>query len=125
MKITTIIIRTLIGLLLLFASISFFFHLAPEPEQTRNMKIFSEGVNASKYLMPLVKIVELVCGLSFVTGKYIKLFAVVLIPVTLNILLINIFMMPEGTPIAAALFLGNIFIIYSNWDSYKGLFSAN
>ncbi len=34
-------------------------------------------------------------------------------------------MMPEGTPIAAVLFLGNIFIIYRNWDSYKGLFSAN
>ncbi len=71
MKITTIIIRTLIGLLMLFASISYFFHLMPEPEQTGNMKIFSEGINASKYLMPLVKIVELVCGLSFVTGKYV------------------------------------------------------
>ena len=125
MKITTIVIRTLVGLLLLFASISYLFHLVPEPQQTGAMKTFGEGLNASKYLMPLAKIVELVCGLSFVTGKYVKLFAIVLVPVTLNILLINIFMMPEGTPIATALFLGNIFLIYRNWDSYKALFSAN
>ncbi len=125
MKITTIIIRTLIGLLLLFASIIFFFHLVPEPSQTGAMKTFGDGLKASKYLMPLAKIVELLCGLSFVSGKFVKLFAIVLLPVTLNILLINIFMMPDGIPIAASLFLGNIFIIYRNWDSYKGLFSAN
>jgi hypothetical protein len=32
MKIATIVIRTLIGLLLLFASISYFFKLMPQPE---------------------------------------------------------------------------------------------
>lgn len=124
MRITTIIVRLLVGALMLFASISYFFHLMPEPVQTGNMKIFSDGLAASGYLMPLAKAVELICGLSFVSGKFLKISAVILVPVTLNILLINIFMMPSGTPIAAALFLGNLFIIYTNWDSYKHLFTA-
>ncbi len=124
MKIATIIVRSLVGLLLLFASISYFFHLIPEQEQTGNMKIFSDGIKASGYLMTLAKVVELLCGLSFVSGKFIKLFAVILVPVTLNILLINVFMMPEGIPIAGALFIGNLFLIYTNWDSYKGIFTA-
>ena len=124
MKIATLSIRLLIGALLLFASISYFFHLIPEPEQTGNMKIFNEGIKASGYLMTLAKVVELLCGLSFVSGKFMKLFAVILVPVTLNILLINVFMMPEGIPIAAALFAGNLFLIYTNWDSYKGIFTA-
>ena len=124
MKNATIIVRVLIGLFLLFASITYFFHLMPEQEQTGNMKIFSDGLKASGYLMTLAKIVELLCGLSFVTGKFLKLFAVILVPVSLNILMINICMMPQGTPIAAVLFLGNLFLIYANWTSYKHLFTA-
>jgi hypothetical protein len=45
-------------------------------------------------------------------------------PVSLNILLINIFMMPEGAPIAAILFLGNVFVMYTNWNSYKEMLKA-
>jgi len=125
MKIATIIVRVLIGLLMLFASISYFFKFGEQPAPVGDMKVLMDGFNASKYIMPLAKAIELICGLSFVTGKFIKISAVLLVPITLNILLINVFMMPEGTPIAAALFLGNLFIIYRNWDSYKGLFAAN
>lgn len=125
MKIATIIVRVLVGLLMLFASISYFFKFGEQPAPVGDMKELMEGFNASKYIMPLAKAVELICGLSFVTGKFLKISAVLLVPITLNILLINVFMMPEGTPIAAALFLGNLFIIYRNWDSYKGLFVAN
>jgi putative oxidoreductase len=74
--------------------------------------------------MPLVKAVELLCGLSFVSGKFLKFSAIILVPITLNVLLINIFMMPEGATIAGALFLGNLFVIYRNWDSYKWIFIA-
>ncbi|WP_395063202.1 DoxX family membrane protein [Flavobacterium sp.] len=124
MRIATIIVRLLLGALLLFASISYFFHLMPEPAFTGNMKTFNEGIAASGYLMPLAKVVELIAGLTFVTGKFMKIGAIIAVPVTLNILLINAFMMPEGTPIAAALFVGNLFLIYTNWNSYKHLFTA-
>ncbi len=124
MKIAVIIIRTLIGLLMLFASLSYFFKFSEQPLATGNLKIFMDGIMASGYLMPLAKAVELICGLSFITGKFMKITAVILFPITLNILLINVFMMPEGIPIAAVLFIGNLFLIYCNWDSYKYLFTA-
>ncbi len=124
MKIFTIVVRTLIGLLMLFASLSYFFKFSEQPLATGNLKIFMDGLMASTYLMPLAKAVELICGLSFVSGKFIKISAVILVPITLNILLINVFMMPEGIPIAGLLFIGNLFLIYTNWDSYKYLFTA-
>jgi len=124
MKIATIIIRSLLGLLLLFASISYFFHLFPEPPLTGNIKLFNEGIKASGYLMPLVKTVELVCGLSFVTGKFNKLAYIVYMPVSVNIMFTHICLAPEGIPVALFVFLSNIFLIYSKWDSYKGLFEA-
>jgi putative oxidoreductase len=123
MKIVTIIVRTLIGLLLLFASISFFLKLVPEPVSTGDFKAFQVGLIASTYLMPLAKAIELLCGLSYVTGKYVSLANIIILPVTLNILLINYFMTPENLPIAIAVFLGNLFLIYRYWNNYKSIFT--
>lgn len=124
MKIATIVIRTLIGLLLLFASISYFFHLFPEPETVGNFKAFNVGLVAATYIMPMAKTIELLCGLSFVTNRYVTLANILIMPITLNILCINIFLSPEGIPIAALLFLGNLFLIYRYWDNYKSIFTA-
>ncbi|QBZ98814.1 DoxX family protein [Flavobacterium sangjuense] len=123
MKITTIVIRVLIGLFLLFASVSYFLHLTPEPVTTGDFKAFQLGLVASTYLMPLAKGVELLAGLSYVTGKYVTLANIVILPVTLNILLINYFLAPETLPIAIALFLANLFLIYRYWDNYKSVFT--
>jgi uncharacterized membrane protein YphA (DoxX/SURF4 family) len=124
MRIATIIIRSLIGLLLLFASISYFLHLFPEPQLTGNMKTFNEGLKASGYLVTLVKIVEFTCGLSFITGKFNRLTYILLMPVSVNIMCTHIFLAPEGIPVATFLLLGNIFLLYSKWDIYKDLFKA-
>ena len=124
MKIATIIVRVLIGALLLFASISFFLKLVPEPVTTGDFKAFQVGLMASVYLMPLAKAVELLCGLAFVTGRYVALANIVILPVTLNILLINYFLAPETLPIAIAIFLGNLFLIYRYWGNYKTVFMA-
>ena len=123
MKIATIIIRTLIGLIFIYASMMFFLKMAPETESTAAFKAFQVGIVASSYLMPLAKAIELICGLAFVTNKFVTLANIVILPVTFNILMINYFLMPESLPIAIFIFLGNVFLIYANWKNYKGLFT--
>jgi uncharacterized membrane protein YphA (DoxX/SURF4 family) len=86
------------------------------------MKTFNDGLNASGYLVTLVKIVELTCGLSFITGKFNRLTYILLMPVSVNIIFTHIFLAPEGIPLASFLLLGNIFLLYSKWDIYKELF---
>lgn len=125
MKIATIIIRTMLGLLFLYTSISYFFHLSPEPATTGEFKAFQVGLIASTYLLPLAKAIEFLCGLSFVTGKYMTLANLMIFPVTLNILLINYFLTPDNLPIAIFVFVGNIFLIFTHWENYKGLFKAD
>ena len=125
MKIATLIVRSLLGILFLYTSISYFLHLNPEPATTGNFKAFQVGLVASTYLIPLAKTLELLCGLSFVTGKFTTLANIVIFPVIINILLINYFLTPESLPIAIGIFLANIFLIYSHWENYKGLFKMN
>jgi putative oxidoreductase len=119
MKITTIIIRVALGLLFIFAAASFFLKLAPEPESTGAFKAFQVGIVASAYILPLAKALELLCGIAFLVGRYVTLANVVILPVTLNILLINVYMTPSGLPIALFIFLGNLFLIFSHWENYK------
>ncbi len=124
MKIATIIVRVLIGALLLFGSIAYFFKLFPEPELTGNLKTFNEGLAASGYLMNFVKGLELLCGLAFISGKFVRIANLVLLPISVNIVLVHLCLDPANIGAGAFLFLGNLFLIYRNWEHYKNLFTA-
>jgi len=123
MKIATIIIRTLIGLLLLFVSIGYFLNLMPEPATTGDFKAFEVGAVSSVYLMPIAKSIELLCGLAFVFDCYVTLASILILPIILNILFVDYYLTPQALPISIFLFLGNLFLIYKHWNNYKRIFS--
>ena len=122
MKIAVIIVRVLMGLMFLFASIAFFFKLIPQPEMTGPIKLFNEGLAASGYFMPFLKTVELIAGVLLVTGLFIPLTAIVIFPITIHIFLVHTFMAPEGIPIAVFMLAGNLFIAWYHRKSYAPLF---
>jgi len=119
MKIAIIIIRTLMGLLFLFGSITYLFDLIKPPELTGTTKAFMEGMLATGYMMTLVKLTELVCGLAFVTGLFVPLASVVIAPVIVNIFLFNLFVDTSGLPISIFLVLANSFLGYAHWNKFK------
>jgi len=124
MKIASIIVRVLMGLMFAFASIVVLFKLMPQPEQTGNVKIFMDGMTASVYLMTTVKIVELVCAMAFLSGRFVALATVVIFPINLNILLFHVFLEPSGLIMAILLILGNLFLAYYYRDKYKSILAS-
>lgn len=124
MKIAAIIIRILMGLLFLFASVTFLFKLFPKPELQGDIKLFNEGIDASRYLMPTVKVIELLCGIAFVVGRFVPLATVVIFPIAVNIFLFNAFLSPEGLPVAAFVLLGDLFLAYYYRKNYESLFAV-
>ena len=125
MKTAVIIVRILMGILFIFASVTVLFNLFPQQELTGNNKIFMDGVNASKYLLPLIKITELFCGIAFLTGFFVPLATVVIAPVIVNIFFTHVFIDTNGLPVAIALVLANIFLAYANWDKYQPIFEVS
>jgi uncharacterized membrane protein YphA (DoxX/SURF4 family) len=121
MKIASIIVRILTGLMFAFASIAFFLKLFDTPEATGSVKIFNDGIAASIYLMPTVKIFELLCALAFLSGRFVPLATVVIFPITLNIFLFHAFLDPSGLLIPALLLIGNLFLAWYYREKYKGL----
>jgi uncharacterized membrane protein YphA (DoxX/SURF4 family) len=124
MKITVIIVRILMGLMFAFASIAFFFKLFDAPEQTGSVKIFNDGIEASGYLMPTVKVFELLCAIAFLSGRFVPLATVVILPIILNILLFHAFLQPSGLPIAVLLLIGDLFLAYYYRDKYKSMLAS-
>lgn len=124
MKIASIIVRILMGAMFAFASIVFFLKLFDTPEITGNMKIFNDGLAASIYLMPTVKVFELLCAIAFLSGRFVPLATVVIFPIILNILLVHAFLDTSGLPIAVLLLAGNLFLAYYHREKYKGLLAA-
>jgi putative oxidoreductase len=123
MKIAVIVIRTLVGLLFLFASISFFFKLMPQPELEGDMKLYMVGLSTVN-LIVIVKAIELLCGLAFVSGKFNALATVVIFPIVINIVVVHALIAPEGLPTAIILLAANLFLAYAHRESYKGLLKA-
>ncbi|WPP53027.1 DoxX family membrane protein [Catalinimonas niigatensis] len=124
MKIAVTIIRILMGLIFLFSSIVVLFDLVPKPELEGGVRLFNEGMEAAVYLMPLIKVVELICAIAFITGFFVPLATVVVFPIVVNILLFHGFLAPEGLPIAIFLLLGNLLLAYYYRNYYAPLLLA-
>ena len=123
MKIAVIIIRILIGALLLFASLAFFFDLVDQPPLSGTIKTYMDGLMAVQ-LMPIVKVIELLCGIAFISGRFVALANLIILPISFNIFLFHATLAPEGISSAAFLFLGNIFLLFAYRKHYTLVFAA-
>ncbi len=121
MKIATIVVRLLLGGMFVFFSVLVLFKLGPEPTPEGDLGTFFEGMKASGYLLTLVKVTELVCGIAFLVGRFVPLATVVIFPVSLNILLTHLFVAPEGMPIAIFVMGANLFLAFRYKDHYRPL----
>jgi putative oxidoreductase len=122
MKIAAIIVRTLLGLLFVFASVTYFLQLIAPPELTGAAKSFMEGLNAVVYLLPLVKGIELFCGILFLVGRYVALASILIAPIIVNIFFYHLYVDTSGLPVAIFAVAANLFLAYTNWDKYRPLF---
>jgi uncharacterized membrane protein YphA (DoxX/SURF4 family) len=122
MKIATLIIRILLGAFMVFASVAYFFELSEAEAPTGNLLTFMNGIMASKYLLPLAKAVELIVGISLLSGKFMKVTVLALLPISINIFLIHTVTQVSEVPVAIFVLGANVFLIVAHWDSYKPLF---
>ncbi|AMR31098.1 DoxX family protein [Mucilaginibacter sp. PAMC 26640] len=123
MKITMIVIRTLMGLLLLYASIAYFFNLNGKPPVMPQPAITYNAGLAVVHLMTVVKAVELLCGIMFITGRFVTLAVVLLFPISVNIVLFHAVVMPATIGAGVFILLGNLFLAWYYRKNYVPLFS--
>ena len=74
---------------------------------------------ASKYIFPVAKAIELFAELMLVSGKFVRLGTIILLPISINIFQNHVIVTGTYIPMAVAILFANVFLIYANWDGFK------
>jgi uncharacterized membrane protein YphA (DoxX/SURF4 family) len=125
MKTTALISRLLLGFLYLVFGLDYFLHFIPyQPLHTGKAGAFIAGLKGTGYFYPMQKVIQIMGGLSLLTNLYAPFFAVVLFPISLNVLLFHTLLVPSGWLMGVTLIVPNLLLGYAYRKYYNGLFVA-
>jgi uncharacterized membrane protein YphA (DoxX/SURF4 family) len=123
MKKATIISRVLLGFLYLVFGLDYFLHFIPyQPNHTGRVAAFKSALLDVGYFYPMIKSIQIIGGISLLTNLYAPFFAVVLFPISLNVLLYHTILVPSGWLMGVFLMVPNLFLGYAYRKYYSGMF---
>ena len=121
MKITTIIARSLLGLIFVVFGSNMFLHFIPMPPRPEGpARDFMTALFVSHYLY-FVGALEVVGGLLLFTGRWAPLGLTLVGPVIVNIVSFHAFMAPAGLPIAITASALAVFLLWRHRENFAGL----
>jgi uncharacterized membrane protein YphA (DoxX/SURF4 family) len=121
MKITTFIVRTLLGLIFAVFGLNIFFHFIPIPPPPEGpARDFMRALAASNCLH-LVGALEIAGAVMLLAGRFVPLGLMLLAPVIVNILCYHIFVDRSGLPMAGVVSALGMFLLWRCWESFAWL----
>jgi len=125
MKITVLISRILLGAIYLIFGLDYFLHFIPyQPLHTGAAQTFKSGLVAAGYFYPMLKLIQIVAGLSLLINRYAPFAAVVVFPISLNVLLFHTLLAPSGWLMGVTLIVPNLLLGWGYRKYYRGMFTA-
>ncbi len=116
-----LVVRILLGLLLIVVGLNKFLQFMPMPPLPEEAGAFMGALMKTGYMMPFIAVIEIISGVLLLLNKYQALALVLVFPVLLNAFLFHIFLAPSGIAMAIMAIAMNIFLFYTNKDSYAAL----
>jgi putative oxidoreductase len=124
-KIWVLIARSLLGFIYLVFGLDYFFHFIPyQPVHTGKPGALVAGLKGTGYIYPMMKTIQILGGLSLLFDRYAPFSAVVLFPISLNVLLFHTILVPSGWLMGVTLMVPNVFLGYAYKKYYQCLFTA-
>ena len=120
MKITTIIARSLLGLIFVVFGLNAFLQFMPMPPPKGLAGDFVKALFVSHYFY-VVAILQIVGGALLLSGRFVPLGLTFLGPVIVNILLFHIFLEPSGLPLALVVSALALFLLWAYRAAFAGL----
>ena len=120
-NITYNIIRILTGLVFaVFGAMKFFPSLtANAPQPTGEALDFMNELTATGYFIPFLGLVEVVIGLMLLFNMWSALASILLMPISVNIFLFNVLLMPSGWFVGVFPLIFNIYLLYYHREKYS------
>lgn len=93
----------------------------PMPPPKPEMAVIMGGFFGAVYLMPLVKLLQVVSAIMLLSGKYVNLAIIFLAPIIVNILGIHLFVDLAGAPMAIFIAILLAILIKNRWSTFRAL----
>ncbi|MBL4675243.1 MAG: DoxX family membrane protein [Mucilaginibacter sp.] len=124
MKTTVLVSRLVLGFIYLVFGLDHFFRFIPyqPPLHPGAAGAFKAGLMAAGYFYPMQKVIQILGGLSLLTNRWAPLGAVLLFPISLNVLLFHTLLAPEGWAMGVVLIVPNLLLAVGWWKYYKSIF---
>ena len=121
MKIATIIVRVLLGLMFVVFGSNIFLHFIPMPPMPASLATdFSKALMESHYIY-VVGLLQVGGGVLLLVGRFVPLGLTLLGPVIVNILLFHCFLETSGLPMALIVSALALFLLWRYRSHFAGL----
>ena len=121
MKILTIIVRILLGLIFVFFGSNGFLHFLPMPPLPQGVTgEYLHAFFASGYVY-VISGFQVAGGLLLLIGRFVPLGLTILAAIIVNIWTFHLLMAPEGLPPAVVVTILELFLVWSYRDRFAGI----
>lgn len=117
--------RILLGLVFTVFGLNGFLNFIPMKQApSEQMMKFATALQETGYMFPLVKGLEVVCGLALLSGFFVPLALTLLAPIIVNIVLIHTLLEPSGAPMAIAILALELFLAWHHRAAFAPMLKA-
>jgi uncharacterized membrane protein YphA (DoxX/SURF4 family) len=120
MKIATIIVRILLGLMFVVFGLNIFLNFIPAPPLTGLVAEWMKPMMESGYIR-VVGGFQVAGGLILLLGRFVPLGLTLLGPVIVNILIFHLLLAPSGLPMAIIVAAMALFLLWRYRANFAGL----
>ncbi len=124
MKIASLVSRYLLGFVYVVFGLNGFLNFIPLPAFTGNPAEFMKVIYSTGFLH-FVKGLEIVAGLTLLSNQFARLGAIILMPISINVLLFHA-VIEAGNPVMGLVLVAlNTLILVGYYEDFKGILKQN
>lgn len=114
-------IQFVLGLFLVAVGLNKFLNFMSMPEMSDEAQSLMQAMVESGYIMPMVGVTEILCGVLLLIRVWSALAVVLLAPLSVNVVLFHLALDPATIGMAAFLAVANVYLISVYWPKYQPL----
>lgn len=116
--------QILAGLMLIVFGLNKFLQFITMSPPAPAMGEYLGALFKTGFIFPLIAVIEILAGLSFVANKYASLMVIIVMPVMVNAFLAHLFLDPAGIGGSSFILAALLIIIIRHKDRYSEIFKA-
>lgn len=121
----SLVARLLLGLVFTVFGLNGFLNFLPAPPLSGPEGEFLGAMVKTGYFFPIVKLIEVICGVLLLSGFFVPLALILLAPIVFQIFFFHLFLNGiAATPMAVVLIICGVIVAYSRKENFAGVLKA-